>query len=187
MKRYGLVGIVCVFFALPALAQDSPGGSVNLTLSLVVEQETCDLQLNTPGNMTFPPLALSDLDRGVGAVERFAPQTITLALSNCAGSARAGQTPAIQVLGETPYGDAPIIFVDDNSIATGKLGFGLRYQPETGAPGQYLKNEDFVDLAPAGEAASDGVANFLVDMQYGGGPVTTGALSATFRFRFMYH
>lgn len=164
------------------------GNSVPLTLTLVVEQETCDMTLITPETIKFIPITQRDLDRGPGTIERLAPQIISLNLTKCQGSARDGAVPAIQVLGNNPIGDAPRIFRDDGSTAEGKIGFGLRYQEQnTGIPGSYLTNMDFADLATVGLAAKDGIQNFLVDIQYGGGPVTSGAILASVRFRFMYH
>lgn len=166
-----------------------PGNAVPLTLTMVVEQQTCDLTLISPETVSFNPVMPSDL-RGAspGSVLRLAPQTISLNLTNCGSSARAGSVPAIQVLGNNPFaGPAEVIFRDDGSTADGVMGFGLRHQEQNGTAGAYLKNLDFVDLAGNSMAAQDSIQNFLVDLYYGGGPVGAGSLQASLRFRFMYH
>ena len=184
---------VAVSGVSPAFADDTApiqtqaGGSVPLTLTMIVDQPTCDMSLLTPNNLTFGAVTARDFTRGVGQIQRLGTQNITLNLTNCGGSAKAGSTPSIQVLGDNPFPGAPTIFSNDGATATGLIGFGLRYQPASGVPGAYLKNEDYVDLAGVGDAVSDGQVNFLVDVQYGGGEVGNGYLLTNFTFRFMYH
>lgn len=165
------------------------GNAVPLTLTMVVEQQTCDLTLISPETVSFNPVIPSDLlGPSPGPVLRLPPKTISLNLTNCGSSARSGAVPAIQVLGNNPFaGPAEVIFRDDGSTADGVIGFGLRYQEQNGTAGAYLKNLDFVDLAGNGMAAQDSIKNFLVDLYYGGGPVGAGSLQASLRFRFMYH
>lgn len=192
MKR-AMIALAGLMVSNMVLADMTPmtalsGNSVPLTLTLVVEQETCDMALITPETMIFSPVSPRDL-KTPGRVERLAPQLISLNLTNCSSSARSGSMPAIQVLGNNPVTGKPEIFRDDGSTAEGNIGFGLRHQdPVTGTAGPYLTNMGYVDLADrAGEAANEGVQNFLVDIQYGGGPVSSGAILANVRFRFVYH
>ncbi|WP_371972998.1 fimbrial protein [Lelliottia nimipressuralis] len=188
MKRRvaGIAGMATLLFAQACLAEDRPGGSVNLDLSLVVEQETCEMSLMTPDTMNFVPLRASDL-KEAGVIARVAAKTISLNLSGCENSAISGQTPAIQISGNTPVSGEETLFRDDSSTSEGAIGFRVRYQPDTGAPGDALKNQQMVDLAGSGQAVSNGMQNFLVDMQYAGGAYTSGSIRATLRFTFMYH
>ncbi|MDU3300099.1 MAG: hypothetical protein E7E83_01530 [Enterobacter ludwigii] len=186
--KYGMTlsaVIVCLFIARTGQAEDVRGGSVNLDLSLLVEQETCAMTLVTPDSMSFANVRASDL-KAPGVIERLAAKTISLNLTGCSGGRIAGQTPAIMVSGNT-YNGYPTLFRDDSSTAQGAIGFRIRYQSPQGVPGEPLTDQQYVDLSGAGDVPEDGLQNFLVDMQYGGGEWTTGGIISTFRFTFLYH
>lgn len=195
MSRYLAMVLSGLLLAQGAMADMEPmtalsGNSVPLTMTMVIEQQTCELNLMTEETVSFIAVTPRDIKSGVpGPVARLAPKTISLNLTKCGSSERVGATPAIQVLGNNPFsGAADVIFRDDTSTVNGDIGFGLRYQNASGVAGPYLKNMDFVDLTDApGQAAHDGTQNFLVDMYYGGGAVSAGILQASLRFRFMYH
>ncbi|WP_193162847.1 hypothetical protein [Enterobacter ludwigii] len=186
---------VILLLAQDVMADSTPmsamsGNSVPLKLTLVVEQKTCKLTLLSPEKISFSktPVGWNDLRGGnSGPIERIPPQTISLSLTECGSSAIQGQIPAIQVQGKTPFSEKPEIFRDDGSTASGLIGFGLRYQPDDGPPGNYLKNMDNVDVATSGMAPVEGTRKFLVDILYGGGEVGGGLLLGTLSFKFRYH
>lgn len=188
MKRRVAVmaGMAGLLFSQSGLAEDMPGGTVNLDLSLVVEQETCEMSLLTPDTMKFAALRASDL-KNPGVITRLAAQTISLNLTGCENSAIGGQIPAIQISGNTPVAGQETLFRDDTSTSEGGIGFRVRYQPAGGPPQAPLTNLQMVDLATPGMGVSDGRQDFLVDMQYAGGRYTSGSLRATLRFTFLYH
>lgn len=185
---WGVIGVF-LFSSLPiSSVLASNGASTQLTMTLVMRQSTCDVGLLTPSTINFPPMPLNAL-MTPGHVVYAGTQTVTLGLTNCAGSAMAGMTPAIQVLGTNPWPDDENIFRDEISLAGGHVGFGLRYQPPSGAPGDYLKSGDYVDLGGVGDEVSNQTMNFQVDMLRGsgGGSPTVGSLLANIRFMFTYH
>lgn len=168
--------------------QAASGNSAQLTLTLIMEQSTCDVGLLTPSDITFPALALSALSVP-GHITYAGNQTVTLGLTNCAGSAKAGAVPAIQIQGTNPIADQPTIFREYASTAGGNVGFGLRYLPASGQPGDYLTSGDYVDLGKAGDEVQDQNMDFLVDMLRGtgGDAPTAGMMLAHIRFQFAYH
>ena len=170
-----------------APVNSTAGNSIPLTFKMTIIQPTCDMTLLTSNGLTFSAVNARDFTRGKGAVQRLGEQTITLGLVNCASSAIPGSTPAIQVLGDNPFSEEPTIFSNDNSTASGLIGFGLRHQSRAGVVSDYLKSGDNVDLASTGGAVSDGQENFLVNVLYGGGEVGNGFLLTNFTFRFLYH
>lgn len=181
-----LTGGLC---GLPlSTSQAASGNSAQLTLTLIMEQSTCDVGLLTPPDITFPPLSLSAVSVP-GHILYAGNQTVTLGLTNCAGSAKAGAVPAIQIQGTNPITSDPTIFREYASTAGGNVGFGLRYQPSSGQPGDYLTSGDYVDLGQAGDETQDQNMNFLVDMLRGAGgdTPTAGMLLAHIRFQFAYH
>ncbi|MEI9745962.1 fimbrial protein [Enterobacter ludwigii] len=183
LTGFTLTGLLC-----SASVQAASGNSAQLTLTLIMEQSTCDVGLVTPSDISFPALALNLLDEP-GHITYAGNQTVTLGLTNCAGSAKSGAVPAIQIQGTNPVTDQPTIFREYASTAGGNLGFGLRYLPDSGTPGPYLTSGDYVDLAAAGEETQNQNMNFQVDMLRGtgGDAPTSGVLLAHIRFQFAYH
>lgn len=180
--------MLCFAASLPRASLAAAGNTANLTLTLTMEQSTCDVGLLTPATITFPALALNMLNV-TGPIVYAGTQTVTVGLTNCAGSARAGATPAIQVTGTTPVADYPILFREDASTAQGNIGFGIRYEPSSGQPGQHMKSGDLISLAEAGSEVTDKNMNFLIDMLRGpaGDSPTSGSLLAKINFQFVYH
>lgn len=170
------------------LSQAVSGNLAQLTLTLTVEQSTCDVGLLTPADITFPPLSLSALSVP-GHILYAGNQTVTLGLTNCSGSAKAGAVPAIQIQGTNPIPGQPELFREYASTAGGNVGFGVRYEPSSGQPGAYLTSGDYVDLGAAGDEVQNQNLNFLVDMLRGsgGGEPTAGMLVAHIRFEMAYH
>ncbi|PIJ50707.1 hypothetical protein BL250_09200 [Erwinia sp. OLTSP20] len=161
-----------------------------LTLTLVMEQSTCDLSLKTPATLTFPGVGVAMLGPQAGHVTYAGEKNVTLNLANCAGSARDGAMPAVQISGNNPLSGNSTLFRDYTSAAEGGVGFGLRQVLAGGQPGAYLASGSYVDAATAtGLDAQDQDMHFLVDMLYdpAGGQVTSGMLQANIRFQFAYH
>lgn len=186
LTGFTLTGLLC---SAPVLSvQAAPGNSAQLTLTLIMEQSTCDVGLLTPSDISFPALALNTLNVP-GHLTYAGNQTVTLGLTNCAGSAKAGAVPAIQIQGTNPITGQPTIFREYASTAGGNVGFGLRYQPPSGQPGAYLTSGDYVDLGQAGDEVQNQNMHFLVDMLRGadGDAPTSGMLLAHIRFQFAYH
>lgn len=181
-------GILCALCFLSKTSFADPGNTAQLTLTLTMEQSTCDVSLQTPATITFPSVALGALSV-IGHVDYAGTQTVTIGLTNCAGSARAGAVPAIQVSGTTPVAGNPNIFREYTSTAGGNVGFGIRYEPASGQPQDYLKSGDFVDLGVAGSETTDRSLNFLIDMLHGpaGDSPSSGSLLAKINFQFTYH
>lgn len=180
-----LVGGLCL---LSRASLAGTGNTAQLTLSLIMEQTTCDVNLLTPATISFPSVPLAALE-AVGHIVYPGTQTVTVGLSNCAGSAKAGAVPAIQVSGNTPITENPKIFREYSSTAGGNVGFGIRYEPTPGQPQDYLSSGDFIDLGAAGSETTNRNLDFLVDMLHGpaGDTPTSGSLLAKITFQFMYH
>ncbi|WP_387463613.1 fimbrial protein [Photorhabdus sp. RM323S] len=168
-----------------------PGGTspntAELTLALTLEQPTCELNMQT-FHVEFSSVPLTEVRHSTQHIDAAGSKPITLTLSGCAGSARAGRTPAIKIAGTTPESH-PTLFRDKASTVEGNVGFGLRYQLPGGGLGSYLKNGDYVNLAPPGNAAKDSQITFLMDMRHESGAAvpTPGELTAHIQFQFDYH
>ncbi|MCA6222523.1 fimbrial protein [Photorhabdus antumapuensis] len=183
IRRTTLASLLCT-------VPPSGGASSNtaeLTLTLTLEQPTCELNMQT-SSVVFSSVPLTEVWRSTQHIDAAGSKPITLALSGCAGSARAGRTPAIKIAGPTPE-DHPTLFRDKASTVAGNVGFGLRYQLPEGGLGSYLKNGDYVNLAPLGNAAKDSQITFLMDMRHESGTAvpTPGELTAHIQFQFDYH
>ncbi|MBS9422368.1 fimbrial protein [Photorhabdus caribbeanensis] len=181
--RTALAGLLCTI-PLPGGASTN---TAELTLALTLEQPTCELNVQT-SHVEFSSIPLSEVQRSAEHIEAADNKPVTLALSGCAGSARAGRTPAIKIAGPTPE-NHPTLFRDEASTAAGNVGFGLRYQSPGGGLGSYLKNGDYVDLASPGNAVKDGQITFQMDMRHESGTAvpTPGELTAHIQFQFDYH
>ncbi|MFD0706236.1 fimbrial protein [Photorhabdus akhurstii] len=184
IRRTTLAGLLCTA-PLPGGASTN---TAELTLALTLEQPTCELNVQT-SRVEFSSIPLNEVQRS--STEHIAAadnKPVTLALSGCAGSARAGRTPAIKIAGSTPE-NHPTLFRDKSSSVAGNVGFGLRYQSPGGGLGSYLKNGDYVDLASLGSAAKDGQITFQMDMRHepGAAVPTPGELTAHIQFQFDYH
>ncbi|MBS9435215.1 fimbrial protein [Photorhabdus hainanensis] len=183
IRRTTLAGLLCTA-SLPGGA--SPN-SAELTLALTLEQPTCELNVQT-SHIEFASVALNEVQQSTEHIAAADNKPVTLALSGCAGSARAGRTPAIKIAGPTPE-NHPTLFRDKSSSVAENVGFGLRYQSPGGGLGSYLKNGDYVDLASLGSAAKDGQITFQMDMRHepGAAVPTPGELTAHIQFQFDYH
>ncbi|MFD0705752.1 hypothetical protein Ppb6_01548 [Photorhabdus australis subsp. thailandensis] len=183
IRRAALAGLFCI--------ASQPGGAnpntAELTLALTLEQPTCELYMQT-SHVEFSSVPLTEVRRSTEHIAAAGSKPITLALSGCAGSARAGRTPAIKIAGPTSESH-PTLFRDKTSTVAGNVGFGLRYQLPGGGLGSYLKNGDYVNLAPPGNAAKESQITFQMDMRHESGAVvpTPGELTAHIQFQFDYH
>ncbi|PQQ25210.1 hypothetical protein C6H64_19935 [Photorhabdus luminescens] len=183
IRRAALAGLFCI--------ASQPGGAnpntAELTLALTLEQPTCELYMQT-SHVEFSSVPLTEVRRSTEHIAAAGSKPITLALSGCAGSARAGRTPAIKIAGPTSESH-PTLFRDKTSTVAGNVGFGLRYQLPGGGLGSYLKNGDYVNLAPPGNAAKESQITFQMDMRHESGTVvpTPGELTAHIQFQFDYH
>ncbi|TNH44173.1 fimbrial protein [Photorhabdus luminescens] len=184
IRRTTLAGFLCT---APLPGGASPN-TAELTLALTLEQPTCELNMQTSSPVVFSSVPLSEVRYSTQHIAAAGSKPITLALSGCAGSARAGRTPAIKIAGATPEGH-PTLFRDKASTVAGNVGFGLRYQLPGGGLGGYLKNGDYVNLALPGNAAKDSQITFLMDMRRESGAAmpTPGELTAHVQFQFDYH
>ncbi|OWO79794.1 hypothetical protein B5C26_20015 [Photorhabdus luminescens] len=182
IRQTTLAGLLCT---TPLSGGASPN-TAELTLALT--QPTCELNMQTPPDMEFSSVLLTAVQHSKGHINAEGNKSITLALSGCAGSARAGRTPAIKIAGPTSE-DYPTLFRDKASTVAGNVGFGLRYQSPGGGLGSYLKNGDYVDLASPGNAAKDSQITFQMDMRHESGTAvpTPGELTAHIQFQFDYH
>ncbi|MCW7760724.1 fimbrial protein [Photorhabdus luminescens] len=186
IRQTTLAGLLCT---APLSGGASPN-TAELTLALTLEQPTCELNVQTSSLVEFPSVPLTEVLHSVKQkdIDAAGSKSITLALSGCTGSARAGRTPAIKIAGPTPA-DHPTLFRDKASTVAGNVGFGLRYQAPGGGLGSYLKNGDYVDLASLGSAAKDSQITFQMDMRHESGTAvpTPGELTAHIQFQFDYH
>ncbi|KMW73775.1 hypothetical protein TI10_05955 [Photorhabdus luminescens subsp. luminescens] len=184
IRQTTLAGLLCTA-SLPGGASSN---TAELTLALTLEQPTCELNVQTSSTVKFSSVPLTEVQNSAGHIDSVSNKPITLALSGCAGSARAGRTPAIKIAGSTPA-DHPTLFRDKASTVAGNVGFGLRYQAPGSGLGSYLKNGDYVDLASPGSAAKDGQITFQMDMRHESGTAvpTPGELTAHIQFQFDYH
>ncbi|MBS9425512.1 fimbrial protein [Photorhabdus caribbeanensis] len=178
--------LACLLCTAPQPAGAS-SNTAELTLALTLEQPTCELYMQT-SHVEFPSVPLTEVRYSTQHIAAAGSKPITLALSGCAGSARAGRTPAIKIIGATPE-DHPTLFRDKASTVAGNVGFGLRYQLPGGGVGSYLKNGDYVNLAPPGNAAKESQITFQMNMRHEPGTVvpTPGELTAHIQFQFDYH
>ncbi|KOY61799.1 fimbrial protein [Photorhabdus heterorhabditis] len=183
IRRTTLASLLCTA-SLPGGASSN---TAELTLALTLEQPTCELNVQT-SHVEFSSIPLNEVQRSAEHIEAADNKPITLALSGCAGSARAGRTPAIKIAGPTPE-NHPTLFRDKASTVAGNVGFGLRYQSPGGELGSYLKNGDYVDLASPGNAVKDSQITFQMDMRHESGTAvpTPGELTAHIQFQFNYH
>ncbi|TDB52127.1 fimbrial protein [Photorhabdus luminescens] len=183
IRRTTLAGLLCTA-SLPGGA--SPN-TAELMLALTLEQPTCELNVQS-STVKFSSVPLTEVQNSAGHIDSVSSKPITLALSGCSGSARAGRTPAIKIAGPTPA-DHPTLFRDKASTVAGNVGFGLRYQAPGSGLGSYLKNGDYVDLASPGSAAKDSQITFQMDMRHESGTAvpTPGELTAHIQFQFDYH
>ncbi|WP_036770998.1 fimbrial protein [Photorhabdus australis] len=183
IRRATLACLLCIA-PLPGEARPN---TAELTLALTLEQPTCELYMQT-SHVEFSSVPLTEVRYSTQHIAAAGSKPITLALSGCAGSARAGHTPAIKIVGTTPE-DNPTLFRDKASTVAGNVGFGLRYQLPGSGLGNYLKNGDYVNLALLGNAAKDSQITFLMDMRHQPGTVgpTPGELTAHIQFQFDYH
>ncbi|WP_118984939.1 fimbrial protein [Photorhabdus sp. CRCIA-P01] len=182
IRRTTLASLLCT----APLSGGANPNTAELTLALTLEQPTCELNVQTSSTVKFSSVPLTEVQNSAGHIDSVSSKPITLALSGCAGSARAGRTPAIKIAGSTSEGD-PTLFRDKASTVSGNVGFGLRYQPPAGKLGDYLKNGDYVDLASPGNAAKDRQITFQMDMRHESGTATPGKLTAYIQFQFDYH
>lgn len=183
IRQTTLAGLLCT---APLPGGTSPN-TAELTLALTLEQPTCELNMQT-SHVEFSSVPLTEVRHSTQHIDAAGSKPITLALSGCAGSARAGRIPAIKIAGTTPESH-PTLFRDKASTVAGNVGFGLRYQLPGGGLGSYLKNGDYVNLAPPGNAAKDSQITFLMDMRHESGTAvpTPGELTAHIHFQFDYH
>ncbi|EYU13935.1 fimbrial protein [Photorhabdus aegyptia] len=181
------ITLACLF-----CTASQPGGAssntAELTLALTLEQPTCELNMQTSSPVVFSSVPLTEVRYSERHIAAAGSKPITLALSGCAGSARAGRAPAIKIIGATSE-DHPTLFRDKASTVAGNVGFGLRYQLPGGGLGSYLKNGDYVNLAPPGNAAKESQITFQMNMRHEPGTVvpTPGELTAHIQFQFDYH
>ncbi|WP_065389143.1 hypothetical protein [Photorhabdus namnaonensis] len=136
IRRTTLAGLLCTI-PFPGASSDT----AELTLALTLEQPTCELNVQT-SHVEFSSIPLNEVHRSTEHIEAADNKPITLALSGCARSARAGRTPAIKIAGPTPE-NHPTLYRDKASTVAGNVGFGLRYQLPGGGLGSYLKNGDY--------------------------------------------
>ncbi|WP_391529721.1 hypothetical protein [Photorhabdus akhurstii] len=75
------------------LSEEANSNTAELTLALTLEQPTCELNVQT-SHVEFSPIPLNEVQRSTEHIEAADNKPITLALSGCARSARAGRTPS---------------------------------------------------------------------------------------------
>lgn len=99
---------------------------------------TAELNVQT-SHVEFSPIPLNEVQRSTEHIEAADNKPITLALSGCARSARAGRTPAIKIVGPIPE-NHPTLYRHKASTVAENVGFGLRYQSPGGGLG--VKQEE---------------------------------------------